>query len=66
LASFRIIVVPLVLHPGIQGDHRQVVGIGDIINIACQPQREFGHRDQQSLSPPAAVPLTFMVGPPEG
>ena len=34
LRQFRIVIVPFVLHPGRQGDHGQVMGIHDVIDVS--------------------------------
>ena len=61
-----IVIVALMLHSGGESHHRQVMGIHNVIDITGKTHREFSHGDKQALPPPAAVPLTFMVGPPEG
>ena len=42
-----VVVVAFMLHAGGQGHHGQVVGVHDVIDIAGQSQRKFGHGDQQ-------------------
>ena len=43
-------IVPLVLHPGIQCHHGQVMGIDNVIDIAGQAQGELGHGHQQGVA----------------
>ena len=50
LGQLLVGVVALMLHAGVQRDHREVVGVHDIVDIARQAQRELGHRDQQGVS----------------
>ena len=45
-----VVVVALMLHTRGQSDHRQVVRIHDIVDIAGQTQRELGHRHQQRVA----------------
>ena len=45
-----VIVVALMLHTRVQGDHRQVVRVHDIVDIAGQAERELGHRHQKGVA----------------
>ena len=45
-----IIVVALMLHAGVQRHHSQIVGVHDVVDIAGQAQREFGHGHQQGVA----------------
>jgi hypothetical protein len=60
-----VVVVALVLHAGGHGHHGQVVGVHDVVDVAGQPRENSVMGISRELPPPAAVPLTFMVGPPE-
>ena len=42
-----IVVVALVLHSGGQGDHGQVVGVHDVVDVAGQTHGELGHGNDQ-------------------
>ena len=43
-------VVALMLHAGGQRHHGEVVGVHDVVDVAGQPQGEFGHGDQQRVA----------------
>ena len=45
-----VVVVALMLHTRIEGDHGKVVGVHDVVNIAGQTQGELGHRHQQRVA----------------
>ena len=45
-----VIVVALMLHTRVQGNHRQVVRVHDIVDIAGQAERELGHRHQKGVA----------------
>ena len=45
-----VVVVALVLHTRVQSDHRQVVRVHDIVDIAGQTQGELGHRHQKRVA----------------
>ena len=45
-----VVVVALVLHTRVQSDHRQVVRVHDIVDIAGQAEGELGHRHQKCVA----------------
>ena len=45
-----IVVVALVLHTRVQGDHRQVVRVHNVVDIAGQAEGELGHRHQKGVA----------------
>ena len=45
-----VIVIALVLHTSGQSDHGKVVGVHDVVDIAGEAQREFGHWHQQGVA----------------
>ena len=45
-----VVVVALVLHTRVQGDHRQVVRVHNVVDIAGQAEGELGHRHQKGVA----------------
>jgi len=45
-----VVIVALMLHPGGHGDHPQVVGVHDVVDIAGEAEGKLGHRDQQGVA----------------
>ena len=50
LGQLGVVVVALVLHPGVQRRHRQIVGVHNVVDVAGKAQRELGHGDQQGVA----------------
>ena len=50
LGQLGVVIVALVLHPGVQRRHGQIVGVHDVVDIAGKPQRELGHGDEQGVA----------------
>ena len=50
LGQLGVVVVALVLHPGVQRRHGQIVGVHDVVDVAGQAQRELGHGDEQGVA----------------
>ncbi len=38
------------LHPGVHGNHCQVVGVHDVVDVTGEAEGELGHRDQQGVA----------------
>ena len=55
--QFSIVIVPFVLHPGRQGDHGQVMGIDDVVDVSGEPEREFRHGDEKGFPSPCSRSL---------
>ena len=45
-----VVIITLMLHTRIQGDHRQVVRVHNIVDVAGQAEGEFGHRHQKCVA----------------
>ena len=45
-----VAVIALMLHTGVQGHHRQVVGVHNVVDVAGQTQGELGHGHQQGVA----------------
>ena len=50
LRQLRVVVVALVLHTGVQGGHRQIVGVHNVVDVAGKPEGELGHGDEQGVA----------------
>ena len=50
LGQLLVVVVALVLHAGVEGDHGQVVGVHDVVDVAGEAQGELGHGHQQGVA----------------
>ena len=50
LGKSFVAVVALVLHTGIQGDHGQVMGVHDVVDVAGEAQGELGHGHEQRIA----------------
>ena len=65
LGQLLVVVVPLVLHPGVQRRHGQIVGVHDVVDVAGQPQRKLRHGNQQRVAAAGRRPL-YVHGRPAG
>jgi len=45
-----IAIIALMLHTRIEGDHGEVMGVHNIVDVAGQPKRKLGHRDQKRIA----------------
>ena len=45
-----VVIVALMLHPGVQRGHGQIVCVHDVVDVPRQSQRELGHGDQQRVA----------------
>ena len=61
-----VVVVPFVLHPGRQGHHGQVVGVGDGVQISGEPDREWGQGNALGEAAAGARPLEVEGGSAAG
>ncbi|MBA7681918.1 hypothetical protein ES703_90262 [subsurface metagenome] len=54
------------LHPSSKGDHGQVVGIGNIVDVAGKTHRKLGERDKQRITAPSRGSLDVHRWSPRG
>ena len=65
LGQLCIVVVALVLHPGIQRRHGQIVGVHDVVDVPGKAERKLGHGDEQGVAAPGGGAL-YVHGRPAG
>jgi len=63
LGQARVVVVPLVLHPGRERHHRQVVRVHDGVDVACQPQGKLSQRNALGKTAARGRTLDVHCGP---
>ena len=62
LRQLLVVIVALVLHAGGERHHGQVVGVGDVVDVAGKAQGELGHGDQQRVAAARRRPLDVHGG----
>ena len=63
LGQLLVAIISFVLHAGGERHHGQVVGVGDVVDVAGEAERKFRHGDQQGVAAARRRPLHVHGGP---